>query len=33
MVLISNDDGVHSPHLVGLADALAEVVDVLVVAP
>ncbi|MBP6632229.1 MAG: 5'/3'-nucleotidase SurE [Kofleriaceae bacterium] len=33
LVLISNDDGVHSPHLVGLADALAEVVDVLVVAP
>ncbi|HEY4243031.1 MAG TPA: 5'/3'-nucleotidase SurE [Kofleriaceae bacterium] len=33
LVLCSNDDGVHSPHLVGLADRLAAFADVVVVAP
>jgi 5'-nucleotidase len=33
LVLITNDDGILSPHLVALADALGDVADVLVVAP
>jgi len=33
LVLISNDDGILSPHLQALADALEAVCDVLVVAP
>ena len=32
-ILISNDDGVHSPGIVALADALAAQHKVLVVAP
>ena len=32
-ILISNDDGVHSPGIVALADALAAHYEVLVVAP
>lgn len=33
LILITNDDGVGSPHLAALADALAAECDVLVVAP
>ncbi|MEZ4368149.1 MAG: 5'/3'-nucleotidase SurE [Kofleriaceae bacterium] len=33
LVLLSNDDGVGSPHLMALADRLAAHVEVLVVAP
>jgi len=33
LVLISNDDGILSPHLDGLARGLAEVAEVMVVAP
>ncbi|EKD69953.1 MAG: hypothetical protein ACD_46C00689G0002 [uncultured bacterium] len=32
-ILISNDDGVHAPGLVFLADALGKIADVTVVAP
>ncbi|MGE0551349.1 MAG: 5'/3'-nucleotidase SurE [Kofleriaceae bacterium] len=33
LVLCSNDDGIDSPHLIGLADAIERFADVLVVAP
>jgi len=33
LVLCSNDDGVESPHLNGLADRIAAFADVIVVAP
>ncbi len=33
LVLCSNDDGIESPHLLGLADRLEAFADVLVVAP
>jgi 5'-nucleotidase len=33
LVLCSNDDGVESPHLNGLADRIEEFADVIVVAP
>ncbi|MCE9578035.1 MAG: 5'/3'-nucleotidase SurE [Deltaproteobacteria bacterium] len=33
LVLITNDDGIASPHLVALADSLAEIAEVMVVAP
>jgi 5'-nucleotidase len=33
LVLLTNDDGILSPHLTALADALATDLDVLVVAP
>jgi 5'-nucleotidase len=33
LILISNDDGILSPHLEPLARALAEIAEVLVVAP
>lgn len=32
-ILVTNDDGVHSPGLKSLADALSELGDVIVVAP
>lgn len=32
-ILISNDDGVHAPGLAALAEALAEVGEILVIAP
>lgn len=33
LVLCSNDDGIESPHLIGLADRLEAFADVIVVAP
>src|SRR5476649_672344 len=33
LVLCSNDDGVESRHLIGLADRIEEFADVIVVAP
>jgi 5'-nucleotidase len=33
LLLLTNDDGIQSPHLVALADDLAQDCDVLVVAP
>ena len=33
LVLCSNDDGIDSPHLIGLADRLEASADVIVVAP
>ncbi len=33
LVLCSNDDGITSPHLLGLADRIAAFADVIVVAP
>src|SRR5688572_32662816 len=33
LVLCSNDDGVESPYLTALAEAIEEFVDVIVVAP
>jgi 5'-nucleotidase len=33
LVLCSNDDGIESPHLLGLADQLEAFADVIVVAP
>lgn len=33
LVLLSNDDGIHSPHLNQLASALEPIAEVLVVAP
>lgn len=33
LVLCSNDDGIESPHLLGLADRLEAFADVIVVAP
>jgi 5'-nucleotidase len=33
LVLCSNDDGIESPHLLALADAIEEFADVIVVAP
>jgi len=33
LVLCSNDDGIDSPHLIGLADRLEAFADVIVVAP
>ena len=33
LVLCSNDDGIHAPHLNALADLIAEFAEVIVVAP
>ena len=33
LILVSNDDGIHSAGLAALADALAPIGDVVVVAP
>ena len=33
LVLCSNDDGVHAPHLIALAARIEEFADVLIVAP
>jgi 5'-nucleotidase len=33
LVLCSNDDGIESPHLIGLADRIEAFADVIVVAP
>jgi 5'-nucleotidase len=33
LVLLSNDDGIESPHLNGLADRVAAFADIMVVAP
>ncbi len=33
LILISNDDGITSPHILALADGVASIADVLVVAP
>ena len=33
LILVTNDDGIHSPGLHALADRLAEIARVVVVAP